>query len=114
MRKKIFIVLLFLLLFAMFGCTEKQEEDKHENEYVRVDRLEYIDNEKIPVVDLEHIYEFLDPIVMVKNENSYYFYFEVETYPFYRLVNNEKIYPYYVNEISYIKVSDITNIKVGD
>ena len=119
MYKKIIISVLVVLvsLFTFLAIYTKgfHPNYKYYDEYIGI-QVDYLSGERIPVLearDSEIIFYQIEESELVFLSEKFVYY-KNETYPFYELVNDEKITLYSYENRSYVSVKDIRNVKVGD
>lgn len=118
MKKEILIltgVLLFIFLIMVFTTHGFHKNSTYYNDYVKIERTERDEYYNyVFIVDIETIYTDFDDDMMEKVEDKFYIYYEDDVYPFYKLVNDNKIVTYKLDNAYYVKISDIRNVRVGD
>lgn len=119
MRKLVLILFIILLGLGISAC-QKNENKGVDNYYIALYEIKTIGENGILVIDDRLIAYEYDNVNFIKfqqnNENvKFYIYYLIEIFPHYKLVNENKIQAYVMENnytTGYVKASDVRNIKL--
>jgi hypothetical protein len=119
MRKLVLLIFVVLLGLGMSACQEKENKGVEEH-YIALYEIRTIGENGILVIDDDLIaYKYLDVNFIEFQQNNqdakFYVYYLTEIFPHYKLVNENKIQAYVMENdftTGYVRASDVRNIKL--